>query len=185
VLFRSVGLGGPSQTTTGSAKKITHTAFYANWGQFWPGAPNDNGRNSPNTFKKFIKNTDKVIYGFLMFGVMPTPFLICDSTTGTCIWDAYGGKFQKAKCWMGLVGGALGYTNEMLKVVADRTDLLYKIVNINTYKNKIIMRTSFMVTLMVALASASKIHQAPAVPTSSSLATSALPTCDKFITTNC
>ena len=47
------------------------------------------------------------------------------------------------------------------------------------------MRTSFMVLLVLASASASKIHQAPAVPTSSSLATSALPTCDKFITTNC
>ncbi len=123
-----VGLGGPSQTTTGAAKKLTHTAFYANWGQFWPGAPDDNGRNSPNTFKNFIKNTDKIIYGFLMFGVMPTPFLICDSTTGTCIWDAYGGKFQKAKCWMGLVGGVLGYTNEVLKVVADRAGTVYKII---------------------------------------------------------
>ena len=47
------------------------------------------------------------------------------------------------------------------------------------------MRTSFMVLLMVAFTSASKIHQAPAVPTSASLAASTLPTCDKFITTHC
>ena len=47
------------------------------------------------------------------------------------------------------------------------------------------MRTSFMVLAVLASVSASKIHQAPAVPTSNSLATSALPTCDKFITTNC
>ena len=47
------------------------------------------------------------------------------------------------------------------------------------------MKTSLMVMLVLASVSASKIHQAPAVPTSNSLATSALPTCDKFITTNC
>ena len=47
------------------------------------------------------------------------------------------------------------------------------------------MRTSFVVILMVAFTSASKIHQAPAVPISNTLATAALPTCDKFITTHC
>lgn len=127
-----VGLGGgpsvTSVTTSAPSKKLTHTAFYANWGQFWPGAPDDNGRNSPNTFKSFIKNTDKIIYGFLMFGVMPTTFLICDSTTGTCIWDANGGKFEKAKCWMGLISGGLGYTNEVIKTATDRAGQLFDII---------------------------------------------------------
>ncbi len=48
------------------------SAFYANWAQFWPGAPVvDKRSNCPYTFNTFIKSTDKIIYGFLLFGVMP------------------------------------------------------------------------------------------------------------------
>jgi hypothetical protein len=63
-------------------KKLTHTAFYANWAQFWDG-PESDGTNSPNTFKGFINNVDKIIYGFLMFGVMANPYLICTETVGS------------------------------------------------------------------------------------------------------
>ncbi len=63
--------------------RLQHTAFYANWAQFWPGGPDDKGTNSPNTFKSFIANTDKIIYGFLLFGVSPNPILVCDVTLGS------------------------------------------------------------------------------------------------------
>ncbi len=61
--------------------KLNHTTFYANWSQFWPGGPDDKGTNSPNTFKSFIGDADKIIYGFLLFGVAPNPLLKCQ---GVC-----------------------------------------------------------------------------------------------------
>ena len=63
--------------------RLKHTTFYANWAQFWPGGPDDKGINSPNTFKSFIANTDRIIYGFLLFGVTPNPILVCDVTLGS------------------------------------------------------------------------------------------------------
>ncbi len=63
--------------------RLKHTTFYANWAQFWPGGPDDEGTNSPNTFKSFIANTDRIIYGFLLFGVTPNPILVCDVALGS------------------------------------------------------------------------------------------------------
>ncbi len=62
--------------------RLNHTTFYANWAQFWPGGPDLRGVNSPTTFQSFIGKTDKIIYGFLLFGVTPNPALKCNSNIG-------------------------------------------------------------------------------------------------------
>lgn len=73
---------------------LTHTAYYANWAQFWNGGAtyNDQGnpiQNCPATFSNFLGSgkVDKIIYGVVMFGIMPNPLLTC--MPGVDIGDMY------------------------------------------------------------------------------------------------
>lgn len=56
-----------------------NTAFYANWAQFWPGGPTGNGGsvNSPSSWGSFANDLDRIIYGYLLFGIKPNPNLGC------------------------------------------------------------------------------------------------------------
>ncbi len=54
---------------------MKNIAFYANWAQFWGGPIANDDYNAPLTYLNFINGLDRVIYGYLMFGVEPNPEL--------------------------------------------------------------------------------------------------------------
>src|SRR3990167_8271552 len=54
---------------------MRNIAFYANWAQFWGGPMGGDKLNSPLTYLNFIAGLDRVIYGYVMFGVKPNPEL--------------------------------------------------------------------------------------------------------------
>ena len=67
-----------------TSSPLTHTAYYANWAQFWNGGAtfDVNGnpiQNCPSTFNNFLTNgnVSKIIYGVVMFGISPNPTLMC------------------------------------------------------------------------------------------------------------
>ena len=72
--------------TTKSVEKFTgtrmaHATYYANWAQFWPGGPQDNtdnsNVNSPYAIAGALADCDTIIYGIVLFGVLPNPTLTC------------------------------------------------------------------------------------------------------------
>jgi GH18 family chitinase len=67
---------GFATTTT-----LKHATYYANWAQFWPNGPQDNtdnkNVNSPFAIQSSLGNVDTIIYGIVMFGIMPNPTLSC------------------------------------------------------------------------------------------------------------
>lgn len=65
---------------------MRNIAFYANWAQFWGGPTGGGKYNSPLTYLPFLKGVDRVIYGFVMFGVKPNPSLNTQPTL-----NIYGG----------------------------------------------------------------------------------------------
>ena len=58
----------------GTSPTLSHTVFYANWAQFWKDGPmGTTGVNDPSTFSSFIQGVDKLIFGYAMFKVIPSP----------------------------------------------------------------------------------------------------------------
>ncbi len=64
------------------------TLFYPNWAQFWkypPKGPVSGRYGAPDTYSPFAANVDRIIYGFLLFGVKANPLYRYDKW---CINDA-------------------------------------------------------------------------------------------------
>ncbi len=125
------------KTGTTPYYRLKHTAFYANWAQFWPGGPDDKGTNSPNTFKNFITNTDRIIYGFLLFGVMPNPTLVCDVALGSmpltyaCAFNPNLIDHELGSTFLDLMKDAL--SQDEMSGIVNAVKLAYSYINVQTH----------------------------------------------------
>lgn len=54
---------------------MKNTTFYGNWATFWDGPRADGKINGPATLQPVIGSVDRLIYGYLLFGVKPNPNL--------------------------------------------------------------------------------------------------------------